>query len=109
MDFYGDKGQQMLKKCDILISNPPFSLKYKIMKQLVDLDKPFILILPLSCITTKSYRSVFNGKTDRLTLLIPQGRMLFINKKTNKLERKTTFENCYVCYKIETNKPIVYL
>lgn len=33
---------------DIIISNPPFSKKDKVLKRLYELDKPFILLLPLT-------------------------------------------------------------
>ena len=35
------------KEYDIIISNPPFSLKDKILKRLQELNKPFAILLPL--------------------------------------------------------------
>ncbi len=36
------------KQWDIVVSNPPFSLKDKVLKRLNDLNKPFAILLPLN-------------------------------------------------------------
>lgn len=36
------------KEADIIITNPPYSLKDKILKRCFDLEKPFALLLPLT-------------------------------------------------------------
>lgn len=49
-------------KGDIIVSNPPFSLVKEIMPRLKELDKPFILLMPLSKINTQYMRDNFKNK-----------------------------------------------
>ena len=104
LDFFSDDADALLKKCDCVISNPPFSLKYKIMTKLVKHHKPFILILPLACINTISFRNCFNNQMKDISIIIPRGRMKFIQNKV--IKKSPSFESCYVCYKIMDNKLI---
>lgn len=106
LDFFDEKSNDYIDNSDIIISNPPFSIKYKIINTLVNKDKSFILILPLSCINTISFRKAFNGNMDDLTLLIPRGRLKFL--KGNDLKSSPSFESCFVCYKISQEK-IVFI
>jgi len=46
IDFFNE-----LPEYDIIVSNPPYSMKKKIFQRLAVIDKPFILILPISTIT----------------------------------------------------------
>ena len=54
---------------DIIISNPPFSIKQKIFKLLKQIDKPFILIVPVSIITKKYFMDNFK---DDFQIIIPK-------------------------------------
>lgn len=47
---------------DIIVSNPPFSIKDKILQRLYELDKPFAILLPLNSLQGKSrYKFFKNG------------------------------------------------
>ena len=37
---------------DLVVSNPPFSLKKQVLERLVSLDKPFILLMPIATLAT---------------------------------------------------------
>ena len=51
---------------DIIVSNPPFTMKKEILTRLKNLDKPFILILPAYTITTQYVRELFkNDKSNK--------------------------------------------
>ena len=106
MDFFSDKGMEYLQRCDYVVSNPPFSKKYKILKTIVEYQKPFILILPLSSVNTLSFRDCFDGKMNHVSLLIPKGRMKFI--KDGNVKKSPSFETCFVCYKMLADK-LVFL
>lgn len=43
-DFRSDEGIRMMRECDIVCTNPPFSLFKPFMQQLVDLNKNFLII-----------------------------------------------------------------
>ena len=106
LDFFSEKANKYLKKCDCVISNPPFSLKYKSMEKLYKYKKPFILILPLACINTLSFRKCFNNNMDDISIIIPKGRLKFIQNK--EIKKSPSFESCYVCYKM-IDKKLIFL
>lgn len=45
---------------DIIISNPPFSIKDKILERLYELEKPFAVLLPLNSLQGKSRYKFFS-------------------------------------------------
>ncbi len=55
-DFHSEESINLLKQSDIVVTNPPFSLFRKYIKQLVDYDKKFLIIGNLNAIT---YKEVF--------------------------------------------------
>ena len=107
IDFFDDKCIQYLKLCDVVVTNPPFSSKYKIIKRLVDNKKPFILILPLHCINTISFRKSFNDDLKDVTVMIPKGRLQYI--QNGELKKSPSFESCFVGWKINTSKHLIFL
>ena len=52
IDFFNEEPDNW----DIIISNPPFSKSKEVMKRLKELDKPFIVIMPLTKINTSYFR-----------------------------------------------------
>jgi hypothetical protein len=93
-------------KGEIIISNPPFSDKVKIFKRLKELDKPFILIFPVSTITKKFYQDYF---ADKCGILIPPKRIHFI--KNGEQTSRSWFDVVYICYKIDkvSKREMIYL
>lgn len=55
-DFSSDECVDLLKECDIVITNPPFSLFRKFLSLLVEYDKKFLIIGNMNAIT---YKDVF--------------------------------------------------
>lgn len=55
-DFRSEESIDLLKQSDIVVTNPPFSLFRKYIRQLVDFDKEFLIIGNLNAIT---YKEVF--------------------------------------------------
>lgn len=55
-DFRSDESIELLKKSDIVVTNPPFSLFRQYIKQLISYDKKFLIIGNLNAIT---YKEVF--------------------------------------------------
>jgi len=93
---------------DIIVSNPPFSLKEKVLTRMKELNKPFILIMPISTITTQYCQKLFKNE---LQIIIPKKRIQF-NKIVDGKEATSghsSFDCVYVCYKIDLIKDITYL
>ena len=55
-DFRGEESIKMLKECDIVITNPPFSLFREYIAQLMEYDKKFLILGNNNAIT---YKEVF--------------------------------------------------
>lgn len=86
---------------DVIVSNPPYSCKKKIFTELARIDKPFILILPVSTVT-KQFVKVL--KREKIQLIIPSKRLQFC-KGTDQLNR-CWFDCVYFCYKMDLSKDI---
>lgn len=86
---------------DIIVDNPPFSIKKQLLKRLLELDKPFILIMPVSTLCYQYFRDY----KDKIQLLVPSKRYQF------KPESKSsaTFDCLWYCYKMELEKDIIFL
>lgn len=95
-------------KGDIIISNPPFSKSKEILNRLKELDKPFILILPCSKISTQYIRDNFKNTDTPLQIIIPRKRIQFI-KNGNELQNKCNFDCFYYCYKMDLPRDIIWL
>lgn len=95
---------------DIIVSNPPFSKTKEIMERLLELDKPFILILPSSKINTSYFRA---WKDKQLQIIIPRKRIHFeklINgEKPENWKNACNFDCFYYCYKMNLKNDIIWL
>tara|TARA_R100000951_G_C2626241_1_gene176093 strand:+ start:324 stop:785 length:462 start_codon:yes stop_codon:yes gene_type:complete len=94
---------------DIIVSNPPFSKKKEVFTRLKDLDKPFIMICPVSMITTKYFRDLFTN----IQVIIPKTRIEF-DKKVDGVtpdgyKSRCSFDCFYYCYKIGIEKDILFI
>ena len=87
--------------CDLMISNPPFSLQYEIIKRSFDLIdkgliKCFCLLLPLSTLETTKRSDLYEKYKDKLSIIIFKKRIKFKGKKTS-----FNTACCWVCYNID--------
>ena len=89
-------------KGDIIIDNPPFSIKKQVLEYCLKIDKPFILIMPSSTINYQYFR-IFKDKN--IQIIIPPKRYNFMKSKKS----SATFDTLYFCYKINLNKDIIFL
>lgn len=90
-------------KCDILVSNIPFSneIKKKILKKLVELDKPFIIIMNSMNLFTKYFKEITEGK--EIYFIYPSTKLHYDKFKDGELvesKNNTSFYSIYVCYKV---------
>jgi len=95
---------------EIIISNPPFSDKKRVLTRLKELGKPFIMILPCSTITTQYFRRLF--QEERIQIIIPRKRIQFIKmldgKPVNE-KGKCNFDCFYFTWKMNLPKDIIWL
>lgn len=88
--------------CDLLISNPPFSIQNDIIRRTFELVeqgkvKSFCLLLPLATLETSYRGEMYKRWSDKLSIL-------FFKKRIKFLGFTQTFNKgcCWVCYNIES-------
>ena len=98
---------------DIVVSNPPFSRVPDILNRLVEIDKPFILIMPSSKINTQYFRKLFSQNKDKIQIIIPLKRIhfekLIDGKRPDNWKNACNFDCFYYCWKIGLENDIVWL
>ena len=108
IDFFeNDLGQ-------IIVSNPPFSLKKEIFTRLVELGKPFIMISPSSMINTQYIRKLFaHQDTNQLQIILPRKRLQFVKLVDGKIPKNyrsgCNFDCFYFCWKLNLDRDITWL
>ena len=114
----GDTSWDFFDKCneleyDMIVSNPPFdkTIKIPILKKLVELDKPFILIMNSMNIYSNYFNDIFKNVRKDLQIVIPKGKIHFEMLKDGKceLKKQTSFYCVYVAYKMNIPNDKVYL
>lgn len=76
--------------CDLVISNPPFSIKKKILKRLNQIGKPYAMLLPANMLND-NYHDVLDDNTQ---MLIFDKRIEY--KRISKAGR-VPFKSIYIC------------
>jgi len=98
---------------EIIVSNPPFSIKKKVFTRLCELDKPFIIICPSSCINTQYMRELFSNSENKIQIIIPRRRINFLKKINGVVPEnwgnRCNFDCFYYCYKMNLPRDIVWL
>ena len=91
-DFFSYEPKQ---KYDVIISNPPYSLKDEVIERCYLLKKKFMLLMPLPALQGK-FR--FNYFKTGLELLVFDGRIsYFTNGNTHKTQDGNSFASIYFC------------
>ena len=95
-------------KGDVVVSNPPFTLKKEVIERLVSLDKPFMLIMPSSTLNCKYFRESLK---DNIQIIIPPKRIQFSKLENGILikNNKCNFDCFYFCYKMGLPRDIIFL
>tara|TARA_R110002124_G_C8972794_1_gene515374 strand:- start:12944 stop:13450 length:507 start_codon:yes stop_codon:yes gene_type:complete len=98
---------------DVIVSNPPFSKSKEVLTRLVELQKPFILILPSSKINTQYVRNLFKDEKDKLQIVIPRKRIHFEKQIDGEVPKNwknaCNFDCFYYCWKIGLERDITWL
>lgn len=100
IDFFNDPPF----KYDLLVSNPPYSMKPKVFKRLAEINKPFVMLVPVSTMTKKFLKKYFQ---DKIQIIIPKSRIHFI--KNDVQTKASWFDTLFVCFKMNLEKDIIFL
>ena len=95
---------------DIIITNSPFSrnILIEFLYNLSALDKPFIIILPITKIFSKYFKTSFR-QYKHIQIIIPKSRLQFIDPTRPNNRSNPSFVCCYVCYKMDLPQDILFL
>lgn len=66
---------------DVIITNPPYSIKDKFIKRCYELNKPFLLLLPITALEGKERNKLYKEKG--LELIVLNKRINFMKDKKN--------------------------
>ena len=98
---------------EIIVSNPPFTLCKEILARLVELGKPFILIMPSPKINTQYFRKLFSDNADPIQMIIPRKRIQFTKLVDGVVppdyKSCCNFDCVYYCWKIGLERDIMWL
>ena len=99
---------------DIIVSNPPFdkTIKIPILTRLVELDKPFIIIMNVCNIFSNYFNEIFKDTRQQLQIIYPRGKLHFeklLPNGTTELKKNTSFYCCYVCFRMNIPNDNLFL
>ena len=84
------------EKWDLIVSNPPFSIKDRILKRLYSFQKPFAVLLPLNSLQGKTRYKYFAG--GGIQLLSFDIRICYHNQDNmKKVVKGSPFASAYFC------------
>lgn len=67
--------------CDVIITNPPYSLKNEFIKKCYEYNKPFLLLLPLTALEGKERNELY--KKYGIEIIVLNKRINFMKNKNN--------------------------
>ena len=79
---------------DVIISNPPFSIKDAILNRLSELKKPYAMLLPLP---TWQGQKRFDYLVDSQALIFDKRINYFKDYKTKEIQKGVSFASIYIC------------
>ena len=98
-DFFEYQPEQF----DLIVSNPPFSLKKDVFKRIIyELDKPFVLLMNMMAINYQEIGELFASVNPKIQFIIPDKKVSFDGNTSS-------FCSGYVCYKFIDHTEFVHL
>jgi len=95
---------------EIIITNPPFSIKKEVFTRLKEMNKPFIVLCPLSTMVTQYFQKLFK---DEIQIIIPKKVIVFVKTdeemKPIATKNPQRFECLYYCWKMNLANDITFL
>ena len=79
-------------------------MKPKVFKRLAEIDKPFMMLVPVSTMTKKFLKTYFQ---DKIQIVIPKSRIHFV--KNGEQTKSSWFDTCWITYKMNLEKDITFL
>ena len=94
-------------KQEIYVGNPPYSILNDVLKKLFILNKPFVLLIPITKITLIKTQRILKDKP-HLQLIPSPIYIGFIDPSGNRTKCPSQYF-CYLCYKLFLKKDFLYI
>jgi len=99
---------------DMIITNIPFEnkIKKKVLSRLVELDRPFIIIMNSCNMFTKYIRQIFGENIKHLQIVTPSGKIYYEKLLKNgdlEIKKNTSFYSVFVVYKLNLTNDKLWL
>ena len=101
------KDSEKIADFDIIITNPPYSLKDKFLERVFEIRKPFAFLLPLTTLEGIKRSKMFRDKN--IQLIIPNRRINFANPCGRKNKSSCWFATCWFCWKMDLPKQLNFV
>lgn len=88
---------------DMIITNPPYSLKTQFLKRAFELNKPFLFLLPLTTLEGKERHKLFKNK--RVQIIIPNKRFNFKPEKNS----SAWFQTSWFGWKLNLDRELIFV
>lgn len=93
----GDDFFKIKRECDYIISNPPYSLKYEVLKRLFELEKPFAMLVGIVGLF-ESQKRFFMFKENNFEIMYLNKRVAYLRSfKDSVPQLHPPFSSVYVC------------
>ena len=106
--IYQDEDFFEFDRGNLVCDNPPFSIKKDVINKLVERDRPFMLIVPVSTICYNYCKILKN-----IQILIPQKRVSYLkcdkNGTVKDHQKNCAFESIILCWKMNLEKDITFM
>ena len=102
LDFINDDYNFI--ECDIIITNPPYSIKDKFLERCYYWNKPFALLMPLTALEGQKRGKLY--KENGIQLLIPNRRINFITPNKGK---SSWFQTAWFCYRLDLPQDLMFV
>lgn len=93
-----DNGQNFFEyepdEYDVIISNPPFSIKDDILRRLNELNKPYAMLMPLPALQGQKRFKYLKGSQ---ALIFDKRINFFKDRKTKEIQKGISFASIYIC------------
>jgi len=100
----GEDFMQTNKDCDVIVSNPPYSLKEEFLQRAYSIGKPFAFLLPITALEGINRGAMYDKYG--LQLLIPNRRINFITPNGGK---SSWFATAWFTWKLNLPKQINFV
>lgn len=98
-DFFKYQPEQF----DLIVSNPPFSLKLMVFERIIfDLKKPFVLLMNMMALNYQEIGNLFQFVNPKIQFIIPDKKVSFDGNTSS-------FCSGYVCYDFIDHTEFVHL